>query len=123
MVNVFFSYSHHDETMRNQLETHLAVLKREGAIDTYNDRRITAGKEFAREISEHLEAAQVVLLLVSPYFLDSERRPAPVAPGPWGTLTATEPTERRILACSTACSRLRRPFRPAACCSVPSMEA
>jgi hypothetical protein len=72
MVNVFFSYSHHDETMRNQLETHLAVLKREGAIDTYNDRRITAGKEFAREISEHLEAAQVVLLLVSPYFLDSD---------------------------------------------------
>jgi hypothetical protein len=40
---LFFSYSHVDEPLRNQLEVHLSALKRQGLIATWHDRRITAG--------------------------------------------------------------------------------
>ncbi len=33
MVEVFFSYSHQDEGLRNELEKHLSLLKRQGVID------------------------------------------------------------------------------------------
>lgn len=71
MAKLFFSYSHKDETMRDELETHLAMLKRQNVIETWHDRRIVAGDEFDGKISEHLESADIILLLVSPYFLAS----------------------------------------------------
>jgi hypothetical protein len=72
MVKLFFSYSHRDESLRDELEIHLSALKRQGVIETWHDRRIGAGKEFDSEISEHLETAQIILLLVSPYFIASD---------------------------------------------------
>jgi hypothetical protein len=72
MVKIFFSYSHNDETLRDELEIHLSILKRQGVIETWHDRRIGAGQEVNHEISEHLETADIILLLVSPYFLDSD---------------------------------------------------
>ncbi|MCP4545752.1 MAG: toll/interleukin-1 receptor domain-containing protein [bacterium] len=72
MINLFFSYSHRDEESRDELEVHLSSLKREGIILPWHDRRISAGDDFERSISEHLEAAHIILLLVSPYFLDSD---------------------------------------------------
>ena len=71
MISLFFSYSHKDEELRDQLEVHLATLKREGAIDVWHDRRIPAGNEVDHTISDALERADVVLLLVSPDFLAS----------------------------------------------------
>jgi tetratricopeptide (TPR) repeat protein len=72
MVKLFFSYSHRDESLRDELEIHLSALKRQGVIETWHDRRIGAGKEFDSEISENLETAQIILLLVSPYFIASD---------------------------------------------------
>ena len=72
MAKLFFSYSHRDADLRDELETHLAPLKREGVLETWHDRRIGAGKEFAHEISRHLEEANIILLLVSPYFIASD---------------------------------------------------
>lgn len=71
MARLFFSYSHADEALRNRLETHLALLKRQGAIETWHDRRIAAGNEFAGVIDEELNRADIILLLVSPDFLAS----------------------------------------------------
>lgn len=71
MIDVFFSYSHKDEATRDELETHMAMLKRQGVINAWHDRRIVAGCELDGEISANLERAGIVLLLVSPYFLAS----------------------------------------------------
>ncbi len=71
MASLFFSYSHKDEALRNELEIHLAVLKREGVIDAWHDRQITAGDVVDDSISAKLEEADVILLLVSPDFLAS----------------------------------------------------
>ena len=72
MATLFFSYSHRDEALRDQLETHLAMLKRQGFIETWHDRRITAGEPLDLAISASLESADIVLLLVSPDFLASD---------------------------------------------------
>ena len=71
-VDVFFSYCHLDEVLRDALETHLALLKREGAIHSWHDRRIGAGREWENEIDRHLESADLVLLLISPDFIASD---------------------------------------------------
>lgn len=72
MAKVFFSYSHKDEILRDELEKHLAILKRQGLIETWHDRRIDAGGDFSQEISSNLEDADIVLLLVSSDFLASD---------------------------------------------------
>lgn len=71
MTTLFFSYSHKDEVLRNELEEHLAMLKNDGTITTWHDRRITAGAELDEEILSNLESADVILLLVSASFLAS----------------------------------------------------
>ena len=68
----FFSYSHVDEGLRDQLETHLAGLKRQGVISSWHDRGITAGTDVGEAIDSHIDAADVVLLLISPDFINSD---------------------------------------------------
>jgi hypothetical protein len=72
LSTLFFSYSHVDEGLRDQLEIHLSALKRQGLISSWHDRRITACSEFAAQIDEHLDSADVILLLVSPNFIASD---------------------------------------------------
>lgn len=71
-VEIFFSYSHKDEVFREQLETHLSMLKRQGLIKPWNDRMITAGEEWKGEIDSNLNSADIVLLLISANFLASD---------------------------------------------------
>lgn len=72
MAKVFFSYSHRDEADRDELEAHLKPMKRDGVISSWHDRQIDAGDDVHGSISEHLETADIVLLLVSPHFLASD---------------------------------------------------
>src|SRR5207302_1685534 len=71
-VSIFFCYAHEDEDLLNKLKRHLWPLQRQGLIDVWHDRDISAGTEWEREISQHLNAAQIILLLVSPDFMYSE---------------------------------------------------
>lgn len=72
MPSVFFSYSHADEDLRDQLEKQLALLKRQGVIETWHDRRIGAGQNINSAIDEHINRDEIILLLVSPDFLASD---------------------------------------------------
>jgi hypothetical protein len=69
---LFFSYSHKDEALRDQLETHLSMLQRQGFIEAWHDRRILAGAPLDDIIDAQLERAEIVLLLVSSDFLASD---------------------------------------------------
>jgi len=71
-ARVFISYSHRDDELRQELEAHLAILRRQGLLETWHDRRITPGAEWAPEIDRNLLSADLVLLLVSAYFLASD---------------------------------------------------
>lgn len=48
------------------------MLKRQGIIETWHDRRVVTGQGLDEAISEELLGADIVLLLVSPDFLASE---------------------------------------------------
>lgn len=71
-IQLFYSYSHKDEELREKLERHLGGLKRQGVITDWHDRRITAGTEWGEEINAHLNTADIILLLVSADFIDSD---------------------------------------------------
>src|SRR5256885_1588759 len=71
-LSLFISYSHKDDVLRAKLEAHLTLPKRSGVFDIWHDRKIGAGREWAGEINEALERADVVLLLVSSDFLASD---------------------------------------------------
>ena len=72
MATLFFSYSHKDEALRDELEMHLAMLKREGLIEAWHDRRILAGDVLDPAIDAKLDSADIILLLISPDFLHSK---------------------------------------------------
>ena len=71
-AKVFFSYAHADEAHRAALEKHLRLLQRQGLVEGWHDRMIRAGDEWAGQIDAALDAADVILLLVSPDFLASD---------------------------------------------------
>ncbi|MGB3612749.1 MAG: toll/interleukin-1 receptor domain-containing protein [Elainellaceae cyanobacterium] len=71
-IEVFISYSHKDEDLKNELYVHLANLRRQGKITPWQDRAIEAGDEWDAEIKARLESAGIILLLITPRFIASE---------------------------------------------------
>lgn len=69
---LFYSYSHKDENLLNQLVSHLTVLKRSGMILDWYDRKILPGAEWNKQINEYIDKADVILLLISADFLASD---------------------------------------------------
>lgn len=71
-IEVFFSYAHEDEEFRDGLEKHLSILKRQGVISAWHDRRINAGTDWRGQISAHIDSASIILLMISSDFLSSD---------------------------------------------------
>ncbi len=71
-IEIFYSYSHKDERLRDELDTHLSLLRRQKLITGWYDRAIEGGEELDGEIAEHLNSAPIILLLVSPAFMASD---------------------------------------------------
>jgi len=67
-----FSYSHKDEDLRDQLETHITLLKRQGFISTWHDRKILGGEKWEGVIDDNFKRADLILLLVSSDFVASD---------------------------------------------------
>ena len=70
-VSVFIAYSHRDDQLRREIETHFAAMKRGGIISIWHDQLISPGTEWRSAISDHLETADVILLLISADFFES----------------------------------------------------
>lgn len=69
-IEVFCTYAHTDERLRKRLETHLSMMRRQGIITEWHDRKIVAGTDWKESID--LMTASVILLLISPDFLASD---------------------------------------------------
>jgi hypothetical protein len=72
VLEVFLSYSHKDEKLRRELDTHLSNLKRQGVISSWFDGDIVPGTEWQPQILGHLNTAQIILLLISANFMASD---------------------------------------------------
>jgi len=71
-IKIFFSYSHKDETYKEELDTHFTALKRSQKIKTWNNCEILAGQTWSDEIERELSEANIILLLISADFIASD---------------------------------------------------
>lgn len=71
-LNIFISFAHEDENMKNELDKHLAMLKRSNKIDVWTDKAILAGEEWDTSINEAIRRADIILLLISVDFNNSK---------------------------------------------------
>ncbi len=71
-LNIFYSYAPEDIELRNELNKHLSALRRRGLISEWYDRDIQAGSDWRYEADVRLEAAHIILLLISSDFMHSD---------------------------------------------------
>jgi len=71
--NVLIAHALEDERYVRELERHLRGLERNKTIRITHGGRINIGESWDRAIDERLQHADVVLLMISPDFLSSER--------------------------------------------------
>ena len=69
---VFVSYSHLDKDYKDDLVKQLNILQRQGVISNWHDGLLVAGEQWNREIIEHLDSSRIILLLISPDFMNSD---------------------------------------------------
>ena len=71
-VDLFYSYAHEDEKLRDELDGHLALLRRKGVIRPWHPRGIVPGQKWDQAIDAQLTSADLILLLVSMDFMNSD---------------------------------------------------
>lgn len=71
-AKIFFCYAHTDESLLNKLKAHLKPLERLGLVELWYDRDISAGTDWKGEIDRYLNAAQLILVLVSSDLMASD---------------------------------------------------
>ena len=71
-IKLFYCYAHEDRYLLEELDRHLSLLKRQYSLVTWGDYEINPGMEWSKEIDARLNAAHIILLLISPSFMASE---------------------------------------------------
>lgn len=70
-VKIYIIYDKEDEEYERELATHLKLLQRQHYISTFHSHQLDT-EDPAEAIDPHLDAAQIVLLLISPAFMASD---------------------------------------------------
>lgn len=70
-VNIFLSYARKDEKLATQLRYYLQPLEMQGLAAVWCDNEVIPGTNWADEVKKYLDAARIVLLLVSPAYFTS----------------------------------------------------
>src|SRR2546423_8296044 len=71
-IEIFCCYAHKDAALLADLKAHSALLQRQGLISVWADTNISPGSNWEQEIEKHLNAAHIILLLVSSDFMASD---------------------------------------------------
>lgn len=71
-IKLFYSYAHEDESYLGELKKHLAMLRNQGVIEEWYDRKLIAINKLDPEILQKIEASDVILFLISSDFLNSK---------------------------------------------------
>ena len=71
-ARLFVSYAHQDREFVDELKRHLSLLMRRGDITLWSDAAILPGEVWTSKLSEEIEQADIVLLLVSADYLASD---------------------------------------------------
>ena len=71
LVRAFLSYAHEDAPWRDAVLNHLGWLRHTGRLVTFDDRELKPGRRWDPAIKAELDAADIVILLISPHFTGS----------------------------------------------------
>jgi TIR domain len=71
-IEIFCCYAHEDLDFLDELKKHLYLLERQKLITVWTNIDISPGTNWRKEIDQHLNTAQVILLLISVDFIKSE---------------------------------------------------
>ncbi len=71
-LEVFCCYAREDREMLIQLKKHLAPLQKQGLITIWSDIDLGAGTDWEKTLHQHLESADIILLLISADFMNSD---------------------------------------------------
>ncbi len=71
-LRAFVSYSHADAELKNELLKHLEPLRRLGLVEHWHDGDMSAGEEWEKVIWNRLRSAELIILLVTVDFINSE---------------------------------------------------
>ena len=71
-IKIFYCYAHEDDALREQLARHLSPLRRLRDITGWFDHDIQAGADWKREREAQMDAASIILLLISADFMASD---------------------------------------------------
>lgn len=69
---IFISYSHEDESYKDELQSWLKSLQYSFEIDDWEDRQIQVGDDWREKISKAMEAAEFIILMITKDFLASD---------------------------------------------------
>src|SRR5262249_20220182 len=72
IINIFLSCADEDKEFLQGLERHLSSLRREGHVECWHRHKISPGSEWQDLAKKYLVNADLILLLVSPYFIVSD---------------------------------------------------
>lgn len=72
-LNAFLMYADADKEVKAVFETQLAALKRNKVIRTWSEEMINAGAVRADVISAQIESADIIILLVTPRFISTDK--------------------------------------------------
>lgn len=71
-IDIFFSYAHEDEALMDDVRRQLIGFDRRQIIRKWHDRQISPGQVWQDQIDVRLREADIILLFVSPYFIESK---------------------------------------------------
>lgn len=71
-TKLFCVYAREDRYLRDKLYSHLLVLIRQGIITNWYDLEINTGERWPQETKAEFNSADIILLLVSAYFMASD---------------------------------------------------
>jgi hypothetical protein len=70
-IEIFFSYAHEDGPLMDEVRRQLILFDRQNIIRKWHDRKILPGQEWKQEIDQRLKEARIILLFVTPHFIES----------------------------------------------------
>jgi len=71
-LKIFIIYAHEDRDYKNELLKSLKLLQKNGLVEAWHDRDLVAGDDWDKVIRGHLEAAHIILPIISIDFFNSD---------------------------------------------------
>ncbi|MGB1205637.1 MAG: toll/interleukin-1 receptor domain-containing protein [Chitinophagales bacterium] len=71
-VKIFLAYAQADDALKDELLKHFALLRRRKVIEIWDMEQLVAGQETETVIKQHLEASQIIMILLSSDFIASD---------------------------------------------------